>query len=60
MRVVLTFLAIAVVIATATYALPVQCADCFFSGSPCWGNDICGQGCSCIRINGPGKAGVCQ
>ena len=58
MRVLLTFIAVAAFIGSITYALPAQCENCL-SGMSCWGDSACGQDCSCIRINGIGKSGVC-
>ena len=52
--------AILLTIASITWALPARCDNCPYSGFTCYTDSICGDGCSCIRINGPGKAGVCQ
>lgn len=49
--------AIVVLIAGITYALPAQCERCY-RGAACYTDSFCGE-CSCIRINGLGKAGVC-
>lgn len=39
-------------------AEPATCENCL-SGYRCHQNPECGQGCSCILINGIGQAGVC-
>ena len=41
-------------------AEPAQCADCYYSGMSCYNSSVCGKGCSCILVNGLGKAGVCE
>ena len=40
-------------------AEPATCYDCLTGGNPCWAQASCGMGCTCLRINGPGAAGVC-
>lgn len=52
--------ALLLAIASITWALPARCDNCPYSGFTCYTDSICGDGCSCIRINGPLNAGVCQ
>lgn len=55
-------IAIAILLAVAGAAMlraePAICNNCL-SGQSCWIDGVCGSGCSCIFVNGLGKAGVC-
>lgn len=62
MRANLIALVILLAVACAAFlrAAPAECETCYLTGTPCYGNYVCGQNCICIQPNGPGSEGWCN